>query len=325
MAESEETLEELSPSRRAAAVALGTRAATKAGTKTAKEATSRPGRVAREKHLKKGVEEATQRKYKQASGRESRGHVAYIKQLLEGKRGSAPVSRQGISKQMIDEIIEDLSPDDLGPDLRKYYDDFTAKSARTLTAIGNVPPSSYDFEARAPFWAKMSQNFTEGLGAGLDPADRYIVARLKALEGNKDAAKLAKGLGEQIFSGVKAGVADMAANPVRTAKTVGKSLAAAFSLVPDLSDILLLTAGVPLMGAKELGSREDFGRQLELIAPQRGAEERQPFSAEQLSGSQRTQIRDYVLNASSPKAAAKELVETRNFITAEALDEIIAE
>jgi len=343
----EESLDDLSPSRRAAAIALGARAAEQAGKAVATDVATRTGEAAREEHLKKGLEEAQQLKYQKAAGRDSRAQVGYVKQLLEGKRGSAPARRAGISKQMIDEIIDDLSPDDLGPDLRKYYDDFSLKEARRTGKVGprGVPaadwytlrfnpemdasvvsprdlrPAPYQTGQQGTLWAKHSDDVIEGL----DPADRYIVARLKALEGNKDAAKVAKGLGEQIFSGVKAGVAEMAANPARTAKTAAKGLAAAFSVVPDLSDILMLAAAAPTLGAQELGRREDLERQLDLIAPARGASERQPATADQLSNSQRAQIRDFVLNAASPMAAARKLVQERNYITQDALDEIIAD
>ena len=100
---------------------------------------------------------------------------------------------------------------------------------------------------------------------------------------------------------------------------------AAMSLIPDPTDIVMLSASAPVLGLQELGAREDFGRQLELIAPRYNAAEREPFTLDQLSSTQKQDVREFVLNSPQPLSAAKELLEMRRYITPEALDAIIAE
>jgi hypothetical protein len=301
--------------------ALAARGAGRAAMAGAEEAATRGGRMARAAGLREGLDDAEQLRRMKAAG-ETRGRISYAQQLMEGKRGSAPSTRAGISKQLIDEVVDDISPDDLSPELRRYYDNFDAKTLRQLD---------------------------------LDAADKYLVARLKQNAGSREAAaaaeffgeavddKAAQSLGtklripsaptgqqlregaEGVFRGARTAAARAAANPGQVAKMAGRGALATMSAVPDPTDFIMLAAAAPVLGLQELGAREDFGRQLELIAPRYNAAEREPFTLDQLSSTQKQDVREFVLNSPQPLSAAKELLEMRRFITDEALAEIIAE
>lgn len=301
--------------------ALAARGAGRAAMAGAEEAATRGGRMARAAGLREGLDDAEQLRRMKAAG-ETRGRISYAQQLMEGKRGSAPSTRAGISKQLIDEVVDDISPDDLSPELRRYYDNFDAKTLRQLD---------------------------------LDAADKYLVARLKQNAGSREAAaaveffgeavddKAAQSLGtklripsaptgqqlregaEGVFRGARTAAARAAANPGQVAKMAGRGALATMSAVPDPTDFIMLAAAAPVLGLQELGAREDFGRQLELIAPRYNAAEREPFTLDQLSNTQKQDVREFVLNSPQPLSAAKELLEMRRFITDEALAEIIAE
>jgi len=301
--------------------AMAARGAAKATMAGADELATRGGRMARAAGLKEGLSDAEQLKRMRAAG-ETRGRISYAQQLMEGKRGSAPSTRAGISKQLIDEVVDDISPDDLSPELRRYYDDFDAKTLRQLN---------------------------------LDPADKYLVARLKQNAGSREAAAAAEFFGEAVddkaaqslstklripsaptgqqlregaegvFRGVRTAAARAAANPGQVAKMAGRGALASMSLVPDPTDLVMLAASAPVLGMQELGASRDFGAQLERVAPRYNAADREPFTLDMLSGSQKQDVREFVLNSPQPLSAAKELLEMRRYITPEALDAIIAE
>ena len=222
------------------------------------------------------------------------------------KSGSAPSNRFTKGKKVAFEgAIQEagLTLDDLTFEQRAYYDNFE--------------DSAFSRKLR--------------------PEGRYAVARLKA-EGaidpatRKSAEKVASEALDEIASlpermkGLARGAAKHAvAHPGQAAKAVGRGALAAGSLIPDPTDLVALAASAPYHGLHELGARKDFAAQLDMIAPEHSAGERPVFEADQLSGRQKMDIREFVLNSPHPESAARLLVHDRKYITPEALDEIIQE
>jgi hypothetical protein len=119
-----------------------------------------------------------------------------------------------------------------------------------------------------------------------------------------------------IFKTIGAVGREVAKRPITT-------VASALGLLPDPSELIALAAMAPYYGLHELGGRKDFIDQLDMVAPEHTAGQRPIFDAHQLSPMQQRDIREFVLNSTSPLSAARLLLIDRKYITPEALDMIL--
>jgi hypothetical protein len=233
---------------------------------------------------------------------------------FEGKKsGLAPSNLFGKGKKVeFEEAIQQagLTLDDLTFEQRAYYDNFEDSAfSRKLRPEGRYAVARLKAEG------------------AIDPATRKLAEKIQD-EALNEIAKyslpermrdMAQGAASKATEGAKRAVA----NPGQALKTAGRGALAAGSLLPDPTDLVALAASAPYLGAHELGARGDFAAQLDQIAPEHSAGERPVFEADQLSGRQKADIREFVLNSPHPMSAARLLVHDRKYITPEALDEII--
>lgn len=167
----------------------------------------------------------------------------------------------------------------------------------------------------------------------LSPDEEYIVRTVKGHQQLKHKTRLgtAEKYGRHVAN-AREWLTDVSNLPIfKTIGAVGREVAkrpiqvaaSALGILPDPSELIALAAMAPYYGLHELGGRKDFIDQLDMVAPEHTAGQRPIFDAHQLSPMQQRDIREFVLNSTSPLSAARLLLIDRKYITPEALDMIL--
>lgn len=238
-----------------AAAFLAGRGATKTAGAAGRAVVARaqaPGARLRDQLLTEGIEETEQLKMARASGDAPR-EVAQEARRLEGRGvgGAAPSKKLDIVLNQLDDMISkgELTLDDLTPEQRAYFDNFSVKTAREQ---------------------------------GLDEADQYLVATLKGkLADDAKALQVADELVDQIDDrvaqslGTKLGlptaptgqqVREGTRNVFKTltegaAKAPGRlarGALAVLSPMPDPTDIATIALAAPVLGYQQLSRSRLF-------------------------------------------------------------------